>query len=234
MLSALTVSAAPADALTVTRASVARGAVQVTGRNAAPKAVITWEGQEVVHATANGAFRFSTPILPPDCTGELSDGIAALTVVVQGCGPQGVPGPPAPFRMVDANGKTVGTFLGFTDNLTAVIVALTFSGRTFPAHIYDTDILASISSVMFEADNCEGTPFVPNIGVAPAVSIVDRSTFTVYIADGPVQPIIIRSMLDTTGYCRNRTPDPYSSARRAAILGDLSTVLTPPFRLEAE
>jgi hypothetical protein len=88
-----------AEAITISVAKIDKGAVQVKGSKAAPLAPITWEGAPITATTNRGAFRFATTILPPDCVGELADGVAAIDVVIEGCGPtpdviQGPPGPP--------------------------------------------------------------------------------------------------------------------------------------------
>src|SRR5262245_4408987 len=75
--------AAPADALIVTIARINQGAIEVAGRGAASNAAMTWEGRAIGQAAKSGAFKLTTALLPPDCTGALSDGTTTITVVVQ-------------------------------------------------------------------------------------------------------------------------------------------------------
>jgi hypothetical protein len=98
---ALVLFARPTQALTISTAKIDKGAVQVKGKGATASATITWEGQPVTQATTRGLFRFATAILPSDCVGDVSDGLATVQVVIASCGPQGVgpagpPGPPGP------------------------------------------------------------------------------------------------------------------------------------------
>jgi hypothetical protein len=93
-LVALVVFAAfDAHAITISVAKIDKGTVQVKGRKTAPLALISWEGQPVAQSTKTGGFRFATSVLPQDCVGDLSDGSSTIPVVIQGCGPQGPPGP---------------------------------------------------------------------------------------------------------------------------------------------
>jgi hypothetical protein len=85
-------AASPTLALTVTRAKVAKGAVQVRGKDAAPDATITWDGEIVGQANSRGRFSFETTTLPQDCVGEVGDGTATVDAVVQLCGPLGSSG----------------------------------------------------------------------------------------------------------------------------------------------
>ena len=94
----LILSALPAHALTISTAKIAKGAVQVKGRDAGPLALLTWDGQPMAQANKAGGFRFATVILPQDCIGDLSEGGQAGRGVIEGCGPaaQIVQGPPGP------------------------------------------------------------------------------------------------------------------------------------------
>jgi hypothetical protein len=105
-LSVLPSGALGADVpLAATSARIVRGAVQVSGRGAAPNAALTWDGQSVGQATARGTFAFRTTALPQDCVGLLSDGVEGIDVVVQGCGPAGPPGP-ADYSVVSSAPQT--------------------------------------------------------------------------------------------------------------------------------
>ena len=75
----------PAYALIVTSAQVKNGAVEVRGKEAESGAPITWEGQPVTQAGANGRFKFATIALPLDCVGEVSDGTDTISAVVKFC-----------------------------------------------------------------------------------------------------------------------------------------------------
>ncbi len=121
--------AIPADALTVSTAKVADGAVQIKGGKAGPLATVTWEGAPVAMASKSGSFKFSTTVLPAGCVGTLGDGDTTTPVVIAGCGPPGAdgsPGPPGPpgagittittavevGNTLDGNPTTLGTFGG--------------------------------------------------------------------------------------------------------------------------
>jgi hypothetical protein len=86
--------ASSGHALTISVAKVDKGAVQIKGRNAAPLALLSWEGQPIAQATKTGVFRFATTTLPSSCVGELSDGAETISVVIQSCGPPGPAGSP--------------------------------------------------------------------------------------------------------------------------------------------
>jgi hypothetical protein len=78
------VSAAPAHALGA-KASLANGAVTVTGGQAAKSAPISWDGVVVTAANKGGSFTFVSTYVPTDCVGTLSDGSASIEVRVEGC-----------------------------------------------------------------------------------------------------------------------------------------------------
>jgi hypothetical protein len=103
----------PTLALTITRAKIAKGAVQVRGKDAVPDATITCDGQIVGQANSRGRFSFETTTLPPDCVGEVSDGVETVEAVVQLCGPVGQS--PGPLIVKDANGAVLGTVFDFKD-----------------------------------------------------------------------------------------------------------------------
>lgn len=84
---------ADALALTITRARIASGVVQVRGKQAAASAIIFWEGNPVAQAGATGRFAFDSTNLPADCVGEVSDGVESVDAVIQSCGPMGPVGP---------------------------------------------------------------------------------------------------------------------------------------------
>jgi hypothetical protein len=84
--------ASPAYALKTIVATVALGKVQVSGVQAQRNADITWEGNVVTKSNSLGLFAFSTPDLPIDCVGQLSDGVSTIPVVIFGCTTQPVSG----------------------------------------------------------------------------------------------------------------------------------------------
>jgi hypothetical protein len=122
--------AVAAEALTITVARVTSGAVEVTGRGAAPNAPLTWEGVSVGAAARNGTFRFGSTALPLDCIDHLSDGITTTSVAVQGCGPQGPPGPAA-VKLVNGDGVKVGDVVGIDSAMDSVDTLLRADGFTF-------------------------------------------------------------------------------------------------------
>ena len=84
-------------AITINGAKIARGVIQVRGKQAsATDATITWEGEPVAQATSTGKFRFDTTVLPEDCVGQVGDGIETVEAVIQFCGPVGPPGEQGP------------------------------------------------------------------------------------------------------------------------------------------
>lgn len=90
----------PARALLATSAQIKNAAIEVRGKEAAPLATLTWEGQTVGQADAKGKFKFLTTIRPEDCVGAVSDGVQTVSAVIKLCGgppgPAGAPGPVGP------------------------------------------------------------------------------------------------------------------------------------------
>ncbi|MFQ5352392.1 MAG: hypothetical protein ACE5D3_04885 [Candidatus Binatia bacterium] len=109
-----------AAAITLAKAKLASGLIQVTGRGAPPLAIVFWEGEVVGITRANGAFAFATTTMPgvteTECTGrgrlvianELVEVLVKLCTGQRGrrgrrgvagpvgpTGPQGPPGPQA-------------------------------------------------------------------------------------------------------------------------------------------
>ena len=78
-----------AQAITVSKASIKKGVVAVTGKAAAPNSPISWEGVNVATANAKGGFSFSRAVVPADCVGKLSDGTTSMDVVLTNCTPTG-------------------------------------------------------------------------------------------------------------------------------------------------
>ena len=170
-VAAAAVAAAPASAITIAGARVAKGAVQVKGRDAAPFALITWEGRPLVQAKRNGRFRFETAILPADCVGELADGVEVVRVVVESCGPQGPPGDPGPqglqgqlgpgLVVKDASNVVIGTVVDRNAQTSAVTIAMSRNGRplalTLDKNGAFEDYPSSLS-LQFESSDCSGEP----------------------------------------------------------------------------
>jgi hypothetical protein len=82
----LALGVAEASALTVKTAALSAGVVTVSGGQAARYAPISWEGTVVATSNKGGGFTFTTPVIPGDCVGTLSDGASIVEVVVSGCG----------------------------------------------------------------------------------------------------------------------------------------------------
>ena len=81
----MTLSVAPAEALTARDATLVAGVITVSGGQASRTATISWEGVAVATATKGGSFTFTTTVIPADCTGTLSDGVDTIAVPVAGC-----------------------------------------------------------------------------------------------------------------------------------------------------
>lgn len=88
VLAFLILAVSPAHALKVVVATIALGEVQVIGYDATKSTSITWEGQVEAKSSKFGTFAFSTANLPIDCTGQLSDGVSTISVIIRGCTPQ--------------------------------------------------------------------------------------------------------------------------------------------------
>src|SRR5262245_44804989 len=106
-------AATPAEALTVTVARINQGVVGIAGRGAASNAAMTWEGQAAGQAAKNRSFKVNTALLPPDCTGALSDGVTTLSVVIQGDGPCRPSGRRRPPPQRNATPSAVGSSVSF-------------------------------------------------------------------------------------------------------------------------
>lgn len=127
-----------ASAQVIKDAKVSAGAVTVSGAQATPYAPISWEGVEVTTANKRGSFTFTSTVLPLDCVGTLSDGMAEIEVVIAQC----VSGAAA----LQATGQTIsyasgddgairaGAALNYTDNgdgtLTDTSTGLTWEKKT--------------------------------------------------------------------------------------------------------
>jgi hypothetical protein len=81
----LAVLIAPAQAITITEATLVGGTVTVSGNKAAKSSPIAWEGSQVTTATPGGAFTFTTAVVPEGCVGELSDDTSTIDVAISGC-----------------------------------------------------------------------------------------------------------------------------------------------------
>jgi len=100
----------PANAITITDATLSAGNVTVSGNKAQKSATITWEATPVATATKGGAFTFTTAVVPADCVGTLSDGSNTIDVAISGCTP-----PPAtafPATGQETCWNSVGTVIG--------------------------------------------------------------------------------------------------------------------------
>jgi len=81
-----------AEAITISKSASAKGKVSVASTGAAPLSAIMWEGSAVTTANKAGKFKFTTAVLPSDCLGELSDGVATVRVGIGGCTASGTEG----------------------------------------------------------------------------------------------------------------------------------------------
>jgi hypothetical protein len=81
---------AVAHAMTVVKAEIWQGTVQVSGNKAANSADIRWQDQVVTKSGPEGQFKFETRNLPIDGVGELTDGVSTIAVVFSGCTTQQV------------------------------------------------------------------------------------------------------------------------------------------------
>jgi hypothetical protein len=81
---------AVAHAMTIAKAEIGQGFVQITGNNAANSADIKWQDQVVTKSGPEGQFKFETRNLPLDGVGELTDGVSTIAVVFSGCTTQQV------------------------------------------------------------------------------------------------------------------------------------------------
>ena len=115
----LLLGAAPAHALTA-KAALAGGAVNVSGRQAARAASISWEGVGTTTANKTGGFAFTTTIVPADCIGTVSDGTSSVDVRIDGCSDvtTGLPGTGQTISYVPGDDADVraGGSLSYTDN----------------------------------------------------------------------------------------------------------------------
>ena len=100
--------ATPAPALTITQATIAKGAVQVAGKGAASLAALTWQGAPVGVASKGGGFKFATAVVPDDCTATVSDGQTTAVAVIAGCTRVAPHMPVA--TVVDATGAVLGPY----------------------------------------------------------------------------------------------------------------------------
>jgi hypothetical protein len=88
------VCAAPVSAITVKKAQVKNGALEVRGKEGAPGATITLDGISTgAVASGSGSFKASAVVLPDDCIVTVGDGVATVDAVVKNCGPVGAQGP---------------------------------------------------------------------------------------------------------------------------------------------
>lgn len=81
----------PAQAITITKATIQNGQVSIAGSNAPKLTPIRWEGDLVgKKSTTNGRFVFNTTELPADCVGRLRIGTAKTDVVINNCTPAAI------------------------------------------------------------------------------------------------------------------------------------------------
>lgn len=185
-------AAGPVHGLTPTSAKVTKGVVQVKGKDAAPLALITWEGVPVGQASRSGSFRFETSTLPSDCVGDVSDGAQTAPAVIQFCGgagpmgppgpggapgEPGSPGPPGPGATVrDGNGAALGLFLGEDVSGGGSEVVRSVGGMPV-RFLVNADLVSPYAGdpqdingnvVFFEADDCSGQPYMLSRSVSSA------------------------------------------------------------------
>jgi len=109
----------PANAITITDATLSSGTVTVSGNKAAKAAAITWEGTQVATSTSGGAFTFTTAVVPADCVGTLSDGVSTIDVAISGCPPPTelpATGQTTSYTAGDDGDIKAGATLSYTDN----------------------------------------------------------------------------------------------------------------------
>ena len=81
----------PAQAITISKATIQNGHVSIAGSNAPKLTPIRWDGALVGQkSTAKGNFVFDTTELPRDCVGRLKIGTAKRDVVINNCTPAAI------------------------------------------------------------------------------------------------------------------------------------------------
>ncbi len=97
----LVISVSQASAIKISTAEVQGGAALVGGSKAAGGADIIWEGGLVTQASKGGSFQFQG-VVPSDCVGTLTDGVATIEVALSNCVPT-----PEPAGGVLKTGQTI-------------------------------------------------------------------------------------------------------------------------------
>jgi hypothetical protein len=109
---ALAIALVPAisSAITVKKAQIKNGALEVRGKEATPGATITLDGvSSSAVASGSGSYKASAVVLPSDCIVTVGDGVATVDAVVKNRGPQGEP---SAFNLLDANDNLIGAVVG--------------------------------------------------------------------------------------------------------------------------
>jgi hypothetical protein len=160
------------------------GSVHVKGKDAAPLAVITWQDASVTVASKSGSFHFETAILPTDCVGTVSDGVASVPAVLQFCGPQGAEGPPGPPGATGPPGESGAPGSagppGPGAPASAAIDTVVYVG-TFANNCNATS-LATVGGVYFQTSCC---PAFANTPIQPSVKLYNMGFFTPCVI-GPI------------------------------------------------
>jgi hypothetical protein len=188
-----------AHAITVLKAEIELGAVQVIGAKAASRAEIRWEDQVVTRSDRFGFFHFSTTNLPQDCVGKLGDGVTTIDVVVKDCQPAA---PPVRVtQQADEEAYIVESLPAFASTATISITAakagtvlvngwMTIIPIGLPGHVFvrvrdaDTNEVSTIQAVTH--DGVGPTPI--SIGWLFNVSAGEHT----YSLDGAVDGVISR------------------------------------------
>ncbi len=200
---ALLVFAAPASAITVKKAQIKNGALEVRGKEAAPGATITLDGVSTgAIASGSGAYKASAVVLPSDCIVTIGDGVSTVDALVKSCGPvgpqgpqgiQGEPGvdgapggPEGPEGPAGPAGPTVKLFDGFGNEVGILFDAAseqfvsTYAYRAFVAE----------SGLIFDSRSQQSTVYWENADCTGARATINNAFFVehkigfLYFADG--------------------------------------------------
>ena len=225
-IAGLVLTATFADALTVNRADIKRGTLDIKGKDAIPGAIISVDGVGTIPAEANGRFRIAVDTLPSDCVATVSDGVNTVDAVVRNCGPQGEPGPAGPpgvpgaLLVMDSAGTDLGVLAGKTriTSGTQYSIYLPATGGFVLLQQYFSPQLVSTGrglttapqgTVSFANVDCLGEAFIDlTSSDAQTVLIVPYNAPSVaaptrfYLVGAPTaEPQAIQSYLETTGEC---------------------------------
>ncbi|MFQ5856022.1 MAG: hypothetical protein ACE5LU_10300 [Anaerolineae bacterium] len=153
------------------------------------------------------------------------------------------PTPTASERLVivDANGKKVGKVIGIDHHVPQI--ALEINGHLFTLGVRENRFAGQTSwnsGVLFESEDCTGTPYIRDDRSALPSVVVNVPGNTVYIEDpaASVQTIAVRSRYEWMSpwedppTCSPVTWD-NEEAVQAIPLINLDTVFTPPFSIHS-